>query len=364
MKVYHQLTQVSTPASQAEEVDSASQKLSSCVPQKRTAGNVPPVADGEGTNYLSGSSPRDGAAFTQQAMHLQHERRNEPQNPSPATTRGFIQQLFSPTSSPERVEHGGNGSGSGSSRITDCFYLADAETRPPGTSARVGLQQPPRLAQTRTPAYRSHRAARLRAEGLDPAIVTRMGLASSEEFLGGCLAKMGGGGENACGPMAALAASLRGFDVSVSGREHAAASASSSSSKRRCSEVSHYYMQLNRSRDMAQKSRDWTQRVRDGQSSIASQTRQDWLIKEGGTAIDPQRKQAGPTAPQDGSTEAHLGPKLPKDAEALPHAQVQLTRDTTSSCVEEARDVALVPSNKRKAGCLAGAADELSLASH
>lgn len=320
MKRYQELAQLSTPVSQME-VDSMFRKPFSYVPglASTAAGELQPVADGEGTTCPRGSSPRGGASVTQQAMHPQHERRTEPQHRFPETTRGFTHQLFSVTSSPER-EHMKNSGGSGSSSVTGSFCPADAETRTPGRSAHVGLQQPPRPAETHTPAHRSHRAARLRAQGLDPAHVTRMGLACSEEVLAGCLAKMGGGGRIVGGPMAALAASLRGCDGSVADQEHAAASASSSSSKRRCSDISDsnmYHMQLKRSRDLAHRSRDLAQRERNGPSSIASQTQQDGVVEKG-----VQRTETGPTAPQDGSAEAHLGPKLPEEAEVLSRAQV------------------------------------------
>lgn len=257
--MYQQLAQLRTPASQAG-VDSVPQKPSSCVSPRRTAGltstatgKLQPVADGEDTGYLRRSSPRDGA-LTHQAEHPQHERRDGPQHPSPAVSRGFTHQLFSVTPSPERAEHDGNGSGDGVGRVNNSFCPADAETWPSGRSARGELPKPPRPTQTHIPAYTSHRAARLRAQGFDPALVTRMGLACSEEILAGCLARMGGGGGNVGGPMAALAASLRGFDGSVSGQEDAAVSASSSSSKRRCSEISDsdiFCKELKRPRDLA-----------------------------------------------------------------------------------------------------------------
>ena len=266
MKVYQHLSQLPTPVNQA--------KVGSCVPPRRSTGlansatgKLQPITDGERTGYPNGSSRRGGSAFTQQAKHPQHERRDRPQRPSPATTRGFTHQLFSAASSPEQAGHDGNDGGSGSSRVADSFCPADAETWPVGRSASVGSPQPPRPAQPHIPAFTSHRAARLRAQGLDPAVVTRIGLACSEEILAGCLAKMGGGSGNVGGHLATLAASLRGFDGSVSGQKNAAVSASSCSSKRPCSEISDYemyYKELKRSRDLAHRSRNLTETQQDG----------------------------------------------------------------------------------------------------
>lgn len=251
MKVYQHLSKLPTPSS--------------------ATGKLQPITDGKRTGYPNGSSRRGGAAFTQQAKHPQHERRDKPQRPSPATTRGFTHQLFSAASSPEQAGHDGNDGGSGSSRVADSFYPADTEAWPVGRSASVGSPQPPRPAQPHIPAFTSHRAARLRAQGLDPAVVTRIGLACSEEILAGCLARMGGGSGNVGGHLATLAASLRGFDGSVSGQENAAVSASSCSSKRPCSEISDYemyYKELKRSRDLAHRSRDLTETARNDQSSM------------------------------------------------------------------------------------------------
>lgn len=270
MKVYKHLSQLPTPGGQAD-VNSVSQQPSRCVPPRRTG----LISNATGTGNPSGSSPRGGAAFTQQAMHPQHERRDEPQHPSPETTRGFTHQLFSVNPSPEQAEHDGNDGGSGNARVTDRFYPADTDTWSSGKSASVGLRQPPRPAQTHIPAFTSHRAARLRAQGLDPALVTRIGLACSEEILAGCLARMGGGdGDVVGGPMAALAASLRGFDGSVAGQENSAV-------KRRCSEISDpdkYYKELKRSRNLAHRSRNLTQHARNGQSSVASHTQKDGVV--------------------------------------------------------------------------------------
>lgn len=366
MMVYQQLAKLPTPVRQAE-VGNVSRKSSSCALPRRTAGisttaagKLQPVMDGKGTSYSSDSSPRHGAAFAQQAMH-----------PSPVTTEGFSHQLFSVTPSPGRAEHDGNGHGNGISSVADSFHLADSETWPPGMSTHIRLPH--------SLAYRSHRAARLRAQGLNPALVTRMGLACSQEVLAGCLARMSGGGRNVGGSMAALAASLRGFGEPVSGQEHAAAATSSSSPKLRRSEISDsdmHYMGSGRSRELAQRSRDLAQGARNNQSSIASQT-QDGEIEKVmyGTAADAQRQQEGLTVHQDGNAEAnHALPKLSEEEEALSGAEEQLIRDASASYVpttagkepngdpglandgqDKARDVALVPSSKRKACCLSEA---------
>ena len=376
MKVYQQLAQLPTTVSNAE-TDGGSQRSSSCVTPGRTVGLVSagaelqPVADGRSPSYTRNSSPRGGASFTQQAMH-QSEPRDEPQQPSPATTKGFTHQLFSVTASPERTVHDGNGGISGTSRIMDRLCPVHVDTVPPGRSANVGVLQPPRPAQRHIPVYTSHQAARLRAQGLDPTLVTRMGLACSEEVLAGCLARMAGGGGRVGGPMAALAASLRGLDGPVSGQEHAAASASRSSPKRRCAEISVpnvHHKQLERSRDLAQLARN-------GQSSVVSQTRQNGASEQQvhGTAIE------GVNAPLNGSAKAGLGHALAEEEETPAGAQVQQRCDTTASCEttateeqnadperanheqDRARNSSREPSKKRKAGCLAETSNMLSQA--
>lgn len=380
MKVYQQLAQLPTPTSKAK-IGKVSQKSSSCAAPRPNAGLVSTAAElqlvacGGSTSCPRGSSPHGGASFTQQAMH-QRELRVEPQHLSPATTKGFTHELFSVTPLPERADHDGHGGVSGSSRVMDSFYPAYADTTPPGRSAGVRLPPPPKPDPKHIPAYTSHRTARLRAQGLDPALVTRMGLACSEEILAGCIARMAGGG-HVGGPMAALAASLRGLDGPALGQENTTASASSFSSKHRGSEISDpemYYKQLERSRGLVQ-------RARDGQSFIASKTQQDGAVEKEvhGRATDGQRQQEEPTAPQNASAEAHLGQKYPEEAETLSDAQVQQRCNTTALCVtatagkeqngdpeyvnhkqDKACDVALEASKKRKADCLTEASDEMS----
>lgn len=170
-----------------------------------------------------------GKNSTQRIMHSQDKRTEKIQCPSPAKVGGFTHQLFSTTLVPKPAKrNGSDGGGGGSYGVCKTSLPASFEARLREKLEHLGLQQPHARAR---PLHTSHRAAKLKAQGLDSTLVAKMGLVYSERAMAGFLARMGGGFGGTGGPMAALAASFLGFDASALAQDVDVASASNSTSK-------------------------------------------------------------------------------------------------------------------------------------
>ncbi len=172
-----------------------------------------------------------GESSTRRTAHPQDKRTKKTRGLSLAKAGGFTHQLFSMTPSPKRARRDWSDGGGGGSNCA-------GKSPPPGSFEvrlrekleHLGPQQPHRLAQR---LHTSRRAAKLQAHGLDSALVAKMGLVYSDQAMAGYLARMDGLNGGTGGPMAALAASLPGFDRSaLAKKDVGVASALGSTSKR------------------------------------------------------------------------------------------------------------------------------------
>lgn len=124
-------------------------------------------------------------------------------SPAPARANVFTHQLFSVNPSPSRAKGGESVPPAADRSLTPPLSSAVAWPK----SARSGPWS--RLTGARPQAYRSHRAARMRAAGVDTVLVTREALEESEKARASFFVRMGENGENAIDPLKTLVESVR-----------------------------------------------------------------------------------------------------------------------------------------------------------
>jgi len=255
-----------------------------------------------------GSRTRGGGErSTRRTAHPLNKQTEKTHTPSPAKPGGFTHHLFSISPSPKRARRDWGVGSNGAGKIPPPGSL---EVRLREKLEHLGPQQPHRLAQS---LHTSRRAAKLKAQGLDSALVAKMGLIYSEQAMAGFLATMGGLDGSTGGAMAALAASLPDFDRSTLAKKDDDVA---STSKRDFSEL------------YCTESLDWTSvPLASGDHSQAALDTQRGGVVEGAaermSAEGPRHKQAGAPTHDD-----HVEQALLERAEALSLAQVRLMCDS------------------------------------
>ena len=130
-----------------------------------------------------------------------HEQKGQ-RPPAPSRANVFTHQLFSVNPSPSRAKGGESARLAAERSLIPPLSSAMAWSK----SARSGPWSPPRGARPQE--YRSYRAARMRAAGIDTTVVTREALEESERARAAFFVRMGENGENAIDPLKTLVDSV------------------------------------------------------------------------------------------------------------------------------------------------------------
>ena len=146
-----------------------------------------------------------------------HEQKDQ-RSPAPARANVFTHQLFSVNLSSSRAKGGESIPPAAARSLRPPLSSAMAWPK----SARSGPWS--RRTGARQQEYRSHRAARMRAAGVDTALVTREALEESEKARASFFVRIGENGESAIDPLKTLEASVRALGrLGVLGEKRAAA---------------------------------------------------------------------------------------------------------------------------------------------